>query len=67
MKQKKYDTSIIDNELKRIKRKSFFDFATQFCWTLYPFGCMAILTALALLFAIIIVLWISEPSLTGNY
>lgn len=64
---KKYDTSIIDKEIKQNRRKMFFETATQFFWGLYPLGCALAYFAFIALMAFAALMWFTEPSLTGNY
>ena len=67
MKTKKYDTTLIDAEIKQMKRRTFFEFATQFAWTLHPIGCVLMMLAFITMLAFAIVMMMSEPSLTGSY
>lgn len=65
--KRKYDTTLIDAEIKQMKRQTFFEFATQFCWALYPIGCVITMLAFITMLAYAIVMMMSEPSLTGSY
>jgi hypothetical protein len=67
MKTKKYDTSLIDAQIKQMKRQTFFKFATQFCWSLFPIGCVLMMVAFLTMLAYAIVMMMTSPSLTGNY
>ena len=65
--KRKYDTTLIDAEIKQMKRRTFFEFATQFCWSLFPLVCVLMMVAFLTMLAFAIVMMMSEPSLTGSY
>jgi hypothetical protein len=67
MKTKKYDTSLIDAQIKRMKRQTFFEFVTQFAWSLFPLGCALFILTFLIMLAYTVVMMMTEPSLTGNY
>jgi hypothetical protein len=65
--KRKYDTSLIDAQIKQMKRQTFFEFATQFCWSLFPLGCTLFIIAFITMLAYAIVMMASEPSLISKY
>jgi hypothetical protein len=67
MKTKKYDTSLIDAQIKQMKRQTFFEFATQFCWSLFPIGCALFILTFLTMLAYAVVMMATEPSLISKY
>lgn len=65
--KRKYDTSLIDAQIKQMKRQTFFEFATQFCWSLFPLGCALFIIAFITMLAYAIVMMATEPSLISKY
>jgi hypothetical protein len=65
--KRKYDTSLIDAQIKQMKRQTFFEFATQFCWSLFPIGCALFFLAFITMLAYAIVMMATEPSLISKY
>ncbi len=64
MKQRKYDTSIIDKELRAQKVQAIYDAVTLLGGYLFAY-LFVVLMAYA--FAWAILMWLSEPSLNGSY
>ena len=63
-KQNKYDTSLIDKELKK---PSFFERYYAFFWALEPLGYTIAFIAFILIAVYVVLMWLTEPSLNGTY
>lgn len=63
--KRKYDTTILDKEIKQMKKQSFFNTLKCLAWGLYPFGCALFIALFSLFFAYAIVMMMTEPTIKG--
>ena len=67
----KYDSSIIDAEIKLERRAKFYDRLSIIMWALYPLGCLLFEILFVIAFAIggayVLANWLCGASLNGTY
>ena len=64
MKQKKYNIKLIKHEMRQPK---WYDGLLRYAYAFHPLGCVLAMAMFVLLITYIVFMWISSPSLTGNY
>ena len=63
--KRKYNTKLIDKEIKQMKKQSLFNTIKSLAWGLYPIGCALFVLLFSLFFAYAIVMMATEPTIKG--